>query len=88
MVFIFTLTAQNTKESGEMISNTDTVLNSGSMEVNTKDSISTLRNMVSDNTYGLMVTNILVNGLIMPSMELVCISGQTEESTTEVGKTT
>jgi len=88
MVFIFMLTAPSMRESGETISNMVMVLSSGSMEVNTKGNTITQRNMVSDSTYGLMVTNTLANGPIMLFTEKACICGLMAEFIMEDGKTT
>jgi hypothetical protein len=77
----------NTKANGKMISNTVKEERLGKMVVNTMVTTSIPRNKEEVLTPGLMETNILEIGMIMPSTDTVFTFGQMAEFIAENGKT-
>lgn len=76
------------KENGKMINNTALELSTGLIVASTLVTTSTPRRREKEDISGLMETNTMELGTIMPSMELVSIYGKMEECTMEIGETT
>lgn len=88
MVNMYTLMAQDTRESGRMTSNMASVLKLGKMAVHIQDTMQNQRRKERVCTCGLMEINTSENGKTTLFMAMVLISGTMEEFMLVIGKIT